>query len=343
MNWLVELAAAILTAAGLLAYLKQYRMGLTATGLHDRFTWGLYIQGFFFFSALASGILVFIATVTLFGLGSLRQLAETGAAVSLSCLAAAGAMLSADLGKPLRVFRIILGNNWSSPMTWDFYMISLCGLLNLIYLTGAVSGGVAATVWAVLCLGAALAFVMVHTLFFLAREGAGFRSQPFLALDTLAQSLWGGLAVIGIVSVALGEVHQVLFRLLLVLSVLTLMPPMGVLIAVAGSNIKGSVSRVMIWLNVVILLLLLVSAGSGTGSPVIMAAAAVLILIAVFLEKAHLVRRYQHSPTLPLPYSLFEEAPEYRPTAVEWMLTAGSAGFCVLLSSAVIYLLDYVR
>ncbi|MEW6425650.1 MAG: NrfD/PsrC family molybdoenzyme membrane anchor subunit [Bacillota bacterium] len=348
MNLIVVTAAAILTAAGLIAYLVQLRSGLTATGLHDRFTWGLYIQGFFFFSALAAGMLVFIALVTLFSASRFWPLARMSSAVSFSCLIAAGIMLWADLGKPFRVFRILFSNNFSSPMTWDFYTLLLCVLLNLVYLSGVVGTGLRAAAWSVICLAAALVFIMVHTLFFLSREGAGFRSQPFLALDTLVQSLWGGLAAVNLVAAVSGLAEKSLLAALLVFTVAAPMPLIGSSIAAAtGAKDKThqNQSKKFILLHLFILAVLLAVVAERkidlAGSAA--AAVAVLVLLAVFLEKAHLVGRYQHNPTLPLPFSLFEEAPAYRPTYVEWMVAVGSGGLCLLLSVVIIGILEHVR
>jgi Ni/Fe-hydrogenase subunit HybB-like protein len=85
----------------------------------------------------------------------------------------------------------------------------------------------------------------------------------------------------------------------------------------------------------VVLTFILVVAPESTG---LLAAVSVLILVAVFLEKSHLMKQYQVKPTLPLPYSRYEDAPEYSPTASEWVLALGSAGICVFLSGLIINL-----
>jgi Ni/Fe-hydrogenase subunit HybB-like protein len=262
-----------------------------------------------------------------------------GAAVSFGCLAAAGLLLGADLGKPFRGIKILSGKNFASPLTWDFYMLSSCGILNIIFLFGWVpSKGAWTIIWAVLCLMAALGFVMIHTLFFLSRVGAGFRSQPFLGLDTLSQSLWGGMALICLIALSWGMETYHMVKLLMSLTVLTLIPLVGAHIAFLSNKRKGFDQKKILALDGLILVVLVLIQIMAPESRGFLAVAALLILLAVFLEKSHLMRQYQVKPTLPLPYSRYEETPDYAPTANEWILTVGGAGVCVFLSSVILFL-----
>jgi len=339
MSWIVFIIALLLSALWGVMFLRQLKTGLTTTALDDKFTWGLYVQGFFFFSALAGGVLIFVAVAMLFEVQALRHLVNIGASVAFGCLAAAGLLLGSDLGKPFRGMKILSGKNFASPLTWDFYMLSCCGILIVIFLLGLVPerGGLT-TLWSVLCLMAALGFVMIHTLFFLSRVGAGFRSQPFLGLDTLAQSLWGGMALITLIALASGVAPFHLVRLLLTLTVLTLIPLIGAHIAYLSNKRKGFDQKRILALDTVILLILIVIQIFAPKNGPLLAIASLLILCAVFLEKSHLMRQYQVTPTLPLPYSRYEEVPKYAPTANEWILALGSVGVCVFLSCVIIFL-----
>ena len=334
--WIINIIALLLAIMWGVMFLRQMIGGLTSTALDDKFTWGLYVQGFFYFSALAGGVLIFIAVVTLFEIRALRPLAEVGSAVSLGCLAAAGLMLGSDLGKPLRGLKIVTGKNFASPLTWDFITLSFSGILNLIFLAGLVSGsGTFSMIWSVLCLITALGFVMIHTLFFLSRVGAGFRSQPFLGLDTLAQSLLGGTALITLIALALGVKPFNMIRLLLVLTILVLIPLGGSYIASLSTKNKGEEYKKIIGMEFILLVILMLIQIAGPENPVMLAIGALLILISVFLEKSHLMRQYQVKPILPLPYSRYDEEPAYSPTVFEWVMSLGTVGICVLVSSVV--------
>jgi len=337
--WTVNLIALLLCIMWVVMFLKQSRAGLTSTALNDKFTWGLYVQAFFFFSALAGGILVFISIVTLFEIDSLRKLAEIGSTISLGCLVAAGMSLGSDLGKPFRGLKIATGKNFASPLTWDFITLSICGILNLVFLLGIIPGrGVGAMIWAVCCLIAALGFVMIHTLFFLSRVGAGFKSQPFLGLDTLAQSLWGGTALIVLLAVVLDMDPSHMVRLLLILTVLVLIPQVGSYIASLTTRSRGDEYKKIIAMDTILLLILILIQIGSPNNPLLLAIGSILILIAVFLEKSHLIRQYQAKPILPLPYSRYEDIPAYSPTSYEWIMSLGSVGACVLVTSIIFYL-----
>ncbi len=339
MSWIVFFLALFLSIVWGIMFLRQLKSGLTTTDLGDKFTWGLYIQGFFYFSALAGGILIFIAIASLFEVKTLGPLVEIGAAVSFGCLVASGLLLGSDLGKPFRGMKILSGKNFASPLTWDFYMLSFCGILNILFLLDLVpSKWAMTTIWSLLCLIAALGFVMIHTLFFLSRVGAGFRSQPFLGLDTLAQSLWGGMALINLIALSTGMKPFHMVSLLLILTVLVLIPLMGAHIAYLSNKRKGFDQMRILLLDALILIILVFIQVLAPNSSLLLALASFLILFAVFLEKSHLMRQYQTKSTLPLPYSRYEEVPDYSPTADEWILTLGSAGVCVFLSSLIIYL-----
>jgi molybdopterin-containing oxidoreductase family membrane subunit len=134
-SWFIVVIAFLLSGLWAWMFRKQLKSGLIHTALEDHFTWGLYVQGFFFFSALAGGVLVFMAVATLFEVTSIRPLVEIGSAVALGCLAAAGLLLGSDLGKPCRGFKILTGNNFASPSPETSHALRV-RVLDLLFLVG---------------------------------------------------------------------------------------------------------------------------------------------------------------------------------------------------------------
>ena len=331
--WIILVLALVLMAVGGRSMLGQLKGGLAETGLHDKFTWGLYIQGFFFFSALAGGVLVLLSLAALFEAQALKPLLDQAAALALGCLAAAGLMIGADLGKPFRSLKIATAFQVISPMTWDFYFVSLCGLLNLIYVLGlvpVVGGG--AKVWGALGLFSALGFIMVHTLFFLSRVEAGFHSAPFMALDVLMHSLWGGAALVALATGGGGS------TLLFCLTLMVLVLQLSAYLASSGVKRKGHIEPRLAALNLLILIILFLSMLLNPSGGLRLRMASLLILVSVYLDKAHLVRVFQNRPTLPKPYSQFEDNPVYKPSKSEWMLAGGGLGVFLAVSSVVLLL-----
>lgn len=334
---IIIILSVFFTLAALAIFIKQLNVGLVTTGLNDKFNWGLYIQGFFYLSAIAAGIFIFVAVTTLFEIKEFQTLSKIGGAISFSCFISAGILLGADLGKPLRVLKIIQGKNFISPLTWDFYMLTFCVLLNFIYIIGLVSEGSSGFIWGVLSLFVALGYIMIHTLFFLSRVEAGFKSNPFLGLNTLSESIWGGSAVMLLIAIGIGYKVSLLFKILIILSILNLMPQLGEFIAAANRKERKNNHTALIT-NFIIMLILLTTSLLFGYNEILLGLLSILILVAVFCEKGHLVKRYQDAPTIPFPYSKFEELPQYNPTMNEWVLTLGSLGICIWLSSLILFL-----
>lgn len=337
--WIVTFIAFLLSILWGIMFLRQLKIGLTTTDLDDKFTWGLYIQGFFFFSAIAGGVLIIIALARLFEMSTFHTLSRSAAAVSFGCLIAAGALLSSDLGKPFRGLKIITGKNIASPLSWDFYMLSLCAVLLILFILGIIPDtGAVASVWSILSIIAGLGFIMIHTLFFLSRVGAGFRSQPFLGLDTLTHSLWGGIALINLIAVVSGVRIEAMAKILSALTVLVVIPMIGAHIAYLSNKRKGFDQKNILIFDTIILLLLVGTMIFYPGNNLVTTICSILVLISVYLEKSHLLRQYQQTPNLPLPYSRYDDVPDYTPTANEYLTVIGSFGVCIFLTSVIIYL-----
>jgi Ni/Fe-hydrogenase subunit HybB-like protein len=172
----------------------------------------------------------------------------------------------------------------------------------------------------------------------LSRVGAGFRSQPFLGLGTLTQSMWGGMALMNLIALASGISLPMMGNLLLALTAVTLIPLVGAHIASLTLKSKELKQKKIIILDSLILLVLILTLLFAPESKGLLALISIGILAAVFLDKVHLMRHYQAHPTLPLPYSRYEEVPDYSPTLSEWILTLGTVGICVFLSTLFINL-----
>lgn len=337
--WIITLIAFLLSILWGIMFLRQLKIGLTTTALDDKFTWGLYIQGFFFFSALAGGVLIIIALAKFFEMSIFDTLSRPAAAVSFGCLVAAGALLSSDLGKPFRGLKILTGKNFASPLSWDFYMLSVCAILLVLLILGFIPGtGAGATIWSILSVIAGLGFIIIHTLFFLSRVGAGFRSQPFLGLDTMSHSLWGGIALINLIAVVSGVRIDAIAKILSALTVLVVVPMIGAYIAYLSNKRRGFDQKNILVFDIIILFVLVGTMLFYPGNNIITTICSILVLISVYLEKSHLLRQYQQTPNLPLPYSRYDEVPDYVPTANEYLTVIGSFGVCVFFSSVIIYL-----
>jgi Ni/Fe-hydrogenase subunit HybB-like protein len=127
-------ALALVVLAGLVAYAHQLTAGLGVTGLNDQVFWGLYEStlvtfiGFSYGGALVSAILRLTGSPWR---GGVSRIAEVTALATLLF----GALFPIiHLGRPERVWEILVRPQIESPIVWDMVAISTYLLATLILL-----------------------------------------------------------------------------------------------------------------------------------------------------------------------------------------------------------------
>ncbi len=328
MFWIVLCLAALAALIGVHALIRQAAAGLSATNLSDRFPWGLYIQGFLSLASLAGGLL-FIAGASGLIAGN-ATLAVPAGALALGCLAGGGIMLLADLGKPLRSALLVLGKNPHSAMTWDFFTFGLCGLLALAAIIMGIAGFVPGTVWSLLTVIFAAAFLLVHVLLLLARQGNPI-SRPFLALEIITRGLWGGAALLVLIDLGLGAGSGAsrIFLLTALSAALAHIVARFSLSRPENAGLASCLGRLSLADVVVVILLLL---GIYGDVEALTAIAALGALAAFAWEKAHVVRELQFGAVLRAPYSQWQGEQSYKPAAMELRICLGGVGLAILVA-----------
>ena len=328
---------AILALSGIASILHQLKDGFKKTNLSDKYVWGIYIQGCFFLSSMAVGILMIIAAILLLGIQGLDPLLRTGNILAFSFLLGAQALLGLDLGKPMRAVFMIKSKNFRSPLTLDFYSMGLSTVLSLIFLLGALPlGGPLSGIWGILVLAAGSLCIAAHTMFFLSRIKGGFQSNSFLGLESLLYSLLGGAAVLSLVAIANGTSLNIVAPIMLILVVLLITAILSHKIALLTMDKKHD-EKVILLLNGLTLILLAVNQLFIENHYLVLGAA-VLALIGLFAEKYHAVIHSQSANMIPEPYSQFLDKKVYRPSFKEWNILVGSFAICILLSYGIAFL-----
>jgi len=333
MAWFLITFLALLSLAGFGFFVRQTVSGLAITGLRDNFSWGLYIQLFLYLSAIAGGIIIFIAIISLLEIRELYLTARIGAIASFSCLLCAGMIIAADLGKPFRFFKLLTGKKLNSPLTWDFYLLTICMALNLVYLFDiAKAGRTFQIIWGFLSISAALLFVMVHTLFFIARMEARHQSQPFLGIKTISNSVSAGIALTTLIAIFVRVASNYISTILIVSTAFTFAALVAEKIA-SDSEINGHAENksIGIVINAAVLALLFAARMADLYEPVLLMPACILILWHVFADKLQILKSNQNLPALPLPISQFDRIAIYRPSRDELLLSIGVLSFCALV------------
>mgnify|MGYP001589304215 CR=1 FL=1 len=121
------------------AWYTQLTQGLSVTGLRTPVgaIWGLYITNFVFFVAISSACIAIASGIRLFKLKDYIPLARIAELATVVCLLVALISIVMSVGRPDRVFNLILyysGRLASSPLTWDVTGIFLYMVFAITYL-----------------------------------------------------------------------------------------------------------------------------------------------------------------------------------------------------------------
>jgi molybdopterin-containing oxidoreductase family membrane subunit len=124
---------AVVIALGLAAYIYQLYNGLIVTNMRNPFSWGLYMATWAFYVGTAAGGLVVSSAIYLFNAKQLKPIARV--ATLTAFLFAVGAMLVLlpDIGRPDRLYNMILHPNAKSMLPWDFLVLSAYAVVSAIY------------------------------------------------------------------------------------------------------------------------------------------------------------------------------------------------------------------
>ncbi len=121
------------------AWYVQLTQGLGVTGLRTPVgaTWGLYLTNFVFFIGITHAGLAIAAAIRLFKLKDYIPLARMAELVTIFSLMMAGLSIIIDMGRPDRIFNVILNYPErlpSSPLVWDITAVATYLIFAVTYL-----------------------------------------------------------------------------------------------------------------------------------------------------------------------------------------------------------------
>lgn len=154
----------VLMVIGLGCWIGQQIFGLGITGMSNGTSWGLYICLFLLFVGLSAGGLIVASAGSVFHIEDYEKIALPAIATSLSCILVAGALVLVDLGGIVRIWRMIVGPNFMSPLVWDMCVITLYIIMSIVELVFLVSKkeGAAHKQWVASCIALPVA-ILVHS------------------------------------------------------------------------------------------------------------------------------------------------------------------------------------
>lgn len=138
--FLVLLAIAL---AGVGAWIYQLQQGLIATNMRNGFSWGLYVAMWAFFVGTAAGGLVVTSAIYLLKMEKLKPVGRIAPLTAFVFTLAAMSMLIPDMGRPDRIYNLIIHPQFQSVLVWDFIVLSTYALIAAIYLYNQLRPGIA--------------------------------------------------------------------------------------------------------------------------------------------------------------------------------------------------------
>ena len=126
----------VLAAVGIAAYVRQLQEGLIATGMTNYVSWGFYLGNFTFLVGVAAAAVLLIIPAYLYDFGPIKDIVIVGEVLAISALLMCMMFVTADLGRPDRVWHILPGivilNLPSSLLGWDIVVLNGYLFLNLL-------------------------------------------------------------------------------------------------------------------------------------------------------------------------------------------------------------------
>ena len=130
--WFLLLGAVCLW--GLWAYIHQLRLGLAATAMTNYFSWGLYIVNFVFFIGISHAGTLVSAILRVTDAEWRRPITRMAEGITVFALLIGGPMVIIDMGRPERIFYVLVNGRLQSPILWDVLSVTTYMTGSLLYL-----------------------------------------------------------------------------------------------------------------------------------------------------------------------------------------------------------------
>jgi molybdopterin-containing oxidoreductase family membrane subunit len=128
-------ALTLVCLLGLNAYAKQFVQGLSATGMSDQVSWGVYIANFTFLVGMAAAAVMMVIPVYIYKNEDLHDLVIFGELLAVAAILMCLAFVTVDLGRPDRFWHLIPGIGVfhfpGSMLSWDVLVLNGYLLLNV--------------------------------------------------------------------------------------------------------------------------------------------------------------------------------------------------------------------
>lgn len=129
-GWLTFLIICI--GVGFMVYLWQLKVGLQITGLSRDVSWGFYIAQLTYLVGVAAGGVMVVLPYYLHDYKAFGKITILGEFLAIAAIVMCGLFVIVDLGQPMRFMNIMLYPTPNSILFWDFMVLNVYMLLNLV-------------------------------------------------------------------------------------------------------------------------------------------------------------------------------------------------------------------
>jgi len=116
------------------AYIHQLNYGLGVTGMRDYVSWGMYIANFVFFVAASLVGMLISSVLGLSGAKWTTSITRIAEIIAVAFAMVAGIVIIVDMGRPDRVFNLLLHGRIQSPIVWDVVVVTTYVMISLLLL-----------------------------------------------------------------------------------------------------------------------------------------------------------------------------------------------------------------
>jgi Ni/Fe-hydrogenase subunit HybB-like protein len=130
--WGLVIALLAIIGVGSILYLWQLKVGLKITGMSRDVSWGFYIAQFTYLVGIAASAVMVVLPYYLHDYKAFGRITILGEFLAVAAVTMCGLFILVDLGKPVRLFNILLHPTLNSVMFWDMVVLNVYLLLNIV-------------------------------------------------------------------------------------------------------------------------------------------------------------------------------------------------------------------
>lgn len=130
--WVLISILFLFVVVGLFCFIYQLRFGLSLTNLSRDVPWGFYISQFTYFVGIAAAGVVVVLPFYIHNYKDFGRITILGEFMAVASVTMAMLFIFISMGKPSRVFNVIIYATPHSIIFWDFFVLMTYLFLNLI-------------------------------------------------------------------------------------------------------------------------------------------------------------------------------------------------------------------